>query len=176
MKLLGICGVSGAGKTTLIEGLIAALRAHGQTVSVIKHAHQGFEPDASGKDTQRHSQAGAFEVLVASSLRLRKTREFDTPTQPTVHQLIGELHDCDWVLAEGFRHADVLKIEVWRAAFGVAPQYPEDPFVIGIATDDPAALPVATGRPVFRLGEAAVLAAYLLGQAERFQYRSELHV
>jgi len=175
MKLLGICGVSGTGKTTLIEGLVAALKTRSQRVSVIKHAHQGFDFDTPGSDTSRHSRAGAFEVLIASSQRLAKMREFDLPAQPTVHQLIGELHDCDWVLVEGFKHADVLKVEVWRAAQGVTPQYPEDPFVIGVATDNPDTLPVQTLRPVFRLDAAAALADYLLHEGERFEYRSERH-
>ena len=175
MKLLGICGASGVGKTSLIEGLIAALKARSQRVSVIKHAHQGFDLDTPGTDTSRHARAGAFEVLIASSQRVAKMREFDAPVQPTVHQLIGELHECDWVLAEGFKHADVLKLEVWRAALDMAPLYPEDPFVFGIATDDPDTLPVPTLRPVFSLGNAAVLADYLLREGGRFEYHSERH-
>lgn len=175
MKLLVICGVSGAGKTTLIEGLIAALKTSGQRVSVIKHAHQGFAFDTPGTDTSRHSRAGAFEVLIASSQRLAKMREFDVPVQPTVHQLIGELHDCDWVLAEGFKHADVLKLEVWRAALGVVPLYPDDPFVFGIGTDDPDTLPVPTLRSVFRLDNTSALAEYLLREGGRFEYHSEQH-
>ena len=175
MKLLGICGASGAGKTTLIEALIVALKARSLRVSVIKHAHQGFDFDTPGTDTSRHGRAGAFEVLIASSQRVAKMREFDAPTQPTVHQLIGELHDCDWVLAEGFKHADVLKLEVWRAVLDVAPLYPDDPFVFGIATDNPDALPVPTLRPVFRLDNAAALADCLLREGERFEYHSERH-
>jgi molybdopterin-guanine dinucleotide biosynthesis adapter protein len=175
MKLMGICGASGVGKTSLIEGLIAALKAEGQRVSVIKHAHQGFDLDAPGTDTSRHARAGAFEVLITSSQRVAKMREFDVPAQPTVHQLIGELHECDWVLAEGFKHADVLKLEVWRAALDVAPLYPQDPFVFGITTDDPDTLPTPTLRPVFRLDNAAAMADYLLREGDRFEYHSERH-
>jgi molybdopterin-guanine dinucleotide biosynthesis protein B len=175
MKLLAICGASGAGKTTLIEGLIQALKARAQRVSVIKHAHLGFDVDTPGSDTSRHSRAGAFEVVIASSQRVAKMREFDAPGQPTVHQLIGELHECDWVLAEGFKHADVLKLEVWRAVLDVAPQYPDDPFVFGVATDDPQTLPVPTLRPVFGLDSAAALAEYLLREGDRFEYHSERH-
>jgi molybdopterin-guanine dinucleotide biosynthesis protein B len=175
MKLLALCGASGAGKTTLIEGLIAALKAQLQRVSVIKHAHLGFDLDTPGSDTSRHSQAGAFEVVIASRQRVAKMREFNAPVQPTVHQLIGELHDCDWVLAEGFKHADVLKLEVWRAVLDVAPLYPDDPFVFGIATDNPDALPVPTLRPVFRLDNAAALADYLQREGDRFEYHRERH-
>jgi molybdopterin-guanine dinucleotide biosynthesis protein B len=45
MRVIGVCGNSGAGKTTFLEGVIAGLRAAGQTVSVIKHAHHRFDID-----------------------------------------------------------------------------------------------------------------------------------
>jgi molybdopterin-guanine dinucleotide biosynthesis protein B len=175
MKLVAICGASGAGKTRLIEGLVGALKAHRQRVSVVKHAHQGFDIDTPGKDSWRHGQAGAFEVLLASAERVVKLRQFEAPTRPTLHQLLGEMIDCDWVLAEGFKDADVLKIEIWRAALDVAPLYPQDPFVAAIGTDDPAGLPVSTLRPVFRLDDVQAVADYLLGEADRFEYQAERH-
>ena len=58
MRVIGVCGNSGAGKTTFLEGVIAGLRAAGQTVSVIKHAHHRFDIDHPGKDSWRHRQAG----------------------------------------------------------------------------------------------------------------------
>ncbi len=175
MKLLAVCGASGAGKTTLIEGLIGALRQRGQRVSVIKHAHRGFEIDREGSDSARLGQAGAFEVLVASSQRVVRLREFEQPQVPTVHQLVAELHDCDWVLAEGFKHADVMKIEVWRAALDTPALYPDDPFVYAIATDAPAHLPMATLRPVFALDDADAVADHLLRDAHRFDYVDRHH-
>jgi molybdopterin-guanine dinucleotide biosynthesis adapter protein len=117
MKVIGFCGWSGSGKTTLIEGVIAALKAAGQRVSVVKHAHHRFDIDHEGKDSWRHRKAGAFEVLVASSKRLALMREYEDEVEHDVHQLIAELAPvADWVLIEGFKHADLLKIEVWRQA------------------------------------------------------------
>ena len=175
MKLAVFCGPSGVGKTTLITGVLAALRERGLSVSVIKHAHKGFEIDRPGKDSWRHREAGAFEVLVASDRRLVKLREYTAQGQPTIHQLLRELHPCDWVLAEGFKHADVPKIEVWRAATGHAPLYPDDPFVAAIATDDPAALPVSTQRPVFDMTVPAMLASFLIDTPRRFDYECAPH-
>lgn len=175
MKVVGFCGSSGVGKTTLIEQLIVELKARGQRVSVIKHAHKTFDIDQPGKDTWRHRQAGAFEVLIASGHRLAKMREYEVEGQPSVHQLIAEMVECDWLLVEGFKHADLPKIEVWRAALGEAPIYPDEPFVIGIATDAPQSLPVPTGRPVFDLAAASALASFLMETAERFHYRPEIH-
>jgi molybdopterin-guanine dinucleotide biosynthesis adapter protein len=175
MKLVAFCGRSGVGKTTLIEGVLRAMRAQGLRVSVIKHAHKRFEIDQPGKDSWRHREAGAFEVLIASGQRLAKLREFEVEGQPTIHALIAELLDCDWVLAEGFKHADVPKIEVWRAARSEPPLYPDDPFVVAVATDDPAALPAATARPVFDMAAPAMLASFLIDTSDRFDYDPTLH-
>src|ERR1700704_161499 len=134
MKVIGFSGYSGSGKTTLVEQLIVRLKLAGQRVSVVKHAHPDFDIDQPGKDSWRHRQAGAFEVVVASDRRLAKIREYEVEAEPTVHQLIAELYDCDWVLVEGFKHADLLKIEVWRGVTGQAAPYPSDPYLGGLFT------------------------------------------
>ncbi|HET6599092.1 MAG TPA: molybdopterin-guanine dinucleotide biosynthesis protein B [Burkholderiaceae bacterium] len=171
MKVIGFCGYSGSGKTTLVEQLIARLRHAGQRVSVVKHAHHDFDIDHPGKDSYRHREAGAFEVVVGSRHRLAKIREFETPLEPSAHQLIAELFECDWVLVEGFKHADLLKIEVWRAQTAKPVQYPNDPFVVAIATDSPDLLPEPTGLPVLDLNDADGIAQFLLGNAARHEYR-----
>jgi molybdopterin-guanine dinucleotide biosynthesis protein B len=102
-------------------------------------------------------------------------REYEVPGQPSVHQLIAEMVECDWLLVEGFKHAAIPKIEVWRAACGEAPLYPEEPFIAAVATDDPAALPVPTARPVFDLAAPAVLVSHLLDTPARFDYDPHIH-
>src|SRR5213593_4319824 len=174
MKVVGFSGYSGSGKTTLVEQLIARLRLAGQRVSVVKHAHHSFDIDQPGKDSWRHREAGAFEVVVASDRRLAKIREYELQSEPTVHQLIAELYDCDWVLVEGFKHADLLKIEVWRAAGNKPAQYPNDPFVVAISTDSPDQLPQPTGLPLLDLNDPDAVAHFLLGNPERYEYRSPL--
>eukprot|EP01034_Spumella_vulgaris_P010352 gene10352-13133_t len=138
MKVAGFAGYSGAGKTTLVERLIPALKARGLRVSVVKHAHHRFDIDHPGKDTFRHRQAGAFEVVVASDRRLALMREFEQPAQLTVHHLLAELYEgVDWVLVEGFRESNLHKLEVWRAEAGHPARYPDDDFIVAIATDSP---------------------------------------
>src|SRR5205823_2788093 len=153
MKVVGFSGYSGSGKTTLVEQLIVRLKLAGQRVSVVKHAHHDFDIDHEGKDSWRHRQAGAFEVVVASDRRLAKIREYEIQSEPTVHQLIAELYECDWVLVEGFKHADLLKIEVWRADAAKPAQYPHDPFVVAISTDSPDRLPHLTSLPLLDLND-----------------------
>lgn len=175
MRVVGFCGLSGSGKTTLIERLLALMRARGQRVSVIKHAGAGFDIDRAGKDSFRHRQAGAFEVLLASDQRLVKLREYEVPGPPTVHQLVAELHDCDWVFVEGFKHADMPKVEVLGPVRrgDPPPLYLDDPFVVALATDAPEALPVPTGRPVFARADARALAQFLFDSSARYEYRFE---
>jgi molybdopterin-guanine dinucleotide biosynthesis adapter protein len=170
VKVIGFAGYSGAGKTTLVEGLIASLTLAGQRVSVVKHAHHEFDIDQPGKDSWRHRQAGAFEVVIASRRRLAKIREFAIEVQPTVHQLLAELVDCDWALVEGFKHADLLKIEVWRAAVGKPVQYPDDPFIVAIATNSAQRLPQATALPILDLDAPDAVADFLLGTSARYEY------
>src|SRR5512137_2766846 len=172
MKVVGFSGFSGSGKTTLVEQLIARLRLAGQRVSVVKHAHHDFDIDHPGKDSHRHREAGAFEVVIASNRRLAKIREFELHSDPTVHQLLAELYDCDWVLVEGFKHADVLKLEVWRAETGKPVQYPHDPYVVAISTDSADRLPVPTGLPLLDLNDPDAVINFLLADPDRYEYRS----
>jgi molybdopterin-guanine dinucleotide biosynthesis adapter protein len=176
MKVVGFAGYSGSGKTTLVERLIPALRLRGQRVSVVKHAHHKFDIDHPGKDTWRHREAGAFEVVVASNRRLALMREFEQSTELTVHQLIAELYQgVDWVLVEGFKDSDLLKIEVWRASTGQPARYVDDDFIAAIATDSAGQLPRPTGLDVLDLNAVEDIADWLIAHAGRFEYSFELH-
>jgi len=170
MNVIGFCGFSGSGKTTLVEQLIAQLKRHGQSVSVVKHAHHAFDIDHEGKDSWRHRQAGAFEVVIASDRRLAKIREFETLADPTVHDLIAELGDCDWVLVEGFKRAALPKIEIWRGSTDQPVQYPSDGHIVAICTDSAAELPEPTLLPVLDLNDAAAVTGFLLASGSRFAY------
>ena len=174
MNVVGFAGFSGSGKTTLVERLIPVLRLKGLRVSVVKHAHHRFDIDHEGKDTFRHREAGAFEVIVASDKRLALMREFEVVHRPTVHQLIAELYDgVDWVLVEGFKESDLLKIEVWRAEFSKPARYMDDDFITAIVTDSPDALPEPTARAVLDLNNPDAVADWLLSQGKRFEYNPE---
>lgn len=172
MKVIGFRGFSGSGKTTLVEQVVARLKLAGQKVSVVKHAHHAFDIDHEGKDSWRHRQAGAHEVVIASNRRLAKIREFDVPTDPTVHELLRELSPCDWVLVEGFKGAALPKIEVWRAATGQAPQYRLDRHVVAVCTDSPAQLPAPIDLPVLDLNDAGAVVEFLLASGDAFVYRA----
>ena len=79
----------------------------------------------------------------------------------------------DWVLVEGFKDADLPKIEVWRAQSKQAVRYPDDAFIVAIATDSPEQLPQATPQPVLDLNDAAALVDWLTLHENRFDYQPE---
>ena len=171
MKVVGFAGYSGAGKTTLIERLIPALKARGLRVSVVKHAHHNFDIDHPGKDSYRHRVAGAFEVVVASDRRLAVVREYEETLQPTVHLLVAELRrDVDWVLVEGFKHDDLPRIEVRRAGDDRPARYLGDAHVLAIATDSPESLPASTTCAVLDLNDAESQAQWLVDNQALFEY------
>jgi molybdopterin-guanine dinucleotide biosynthesis protein B len=176
VKVVGFAGYSGSGKTSLIEQLIPMLRLRGLRVSVVKHAHHRFDIDQPGKDTWRHRQAGAVEVVAVSSQRLVLMREFETPGEVKVHQALAALDaGVDWVLVEGFKHANLSKLEVWRHAAGKPVCYPDDPFVAGIITDSPDLLPEPTARPVLDLNDPDSVAEWLVDNGDRFEYDPATH-
>jgi molybdopterin-guanine dinucleotide biosynthesis protein B len=136
-KIVGFAGYSGSGKTTLIEKLLPILTGRGLRVSVIKHAHHRFDIDVPGKDSWRHREAGATEVLVASSHRWVLMHELRNESEPDLNELIDRLTDPDVIIVEGFKTHPIKKIEVWRELTGHPRIAPSDPYVVAVASDKP---------------------------------------
>lgn len=158
MRVLGFAGYSGSGKTTLIEALLPRLEAEGRVVSVIKQSHHDFEVDVPGKDSWRHRQAGAREVLLTSSHRWMLVHELHGRQEPSLAEHLCRLSPCDLVLVEGFRHAELPKIEVWREANDRPWLHPHDAHIIAVVAD---AKP-AGALPLLNLNDVAAIAAFIL--------------
>src|SRR6187402_23834 len=107
MKVIGLAGWSGAGKTTLLTRVIPHLLGEGLRVSVIKHAHHNFDVDVPGKDSWRHREAGAAEVLVSSGKRWALMHELRGAAEPTLEDQLKQLSPCDVVLVEGYKTAPI---------------------------------------------------------------------
>ncbi|MBN8926345.1 MAG: molybdopterin-guanine dinucleotide biosynthesis protein B [Rhodospirillales bacterium 69-11] len=135
MKVLGVVGWSGSGKTTLLEAVIPVLSAAGHSVSTVKHAHHGFDMDRPGKDTYRHREAGAREVLVATAARWALLHEVVGP-EPELPALLSRLQPVDLVLVEGFKSHPFPKLEVHRPTVGKPPIWPSDPDILAVASDE----------------------------------------
>lgn len=157
MRVLGVVGWSGAGKTTLIEGVLPHLVGAGMRVSTVKHAHAGFEMDRPGKDSWRHRAAGAGEVMLAGARRWALLHEVEGE-EPGLEELIGRLAPCDLVLVEGWKGHPYPKIEVYRRALGKAALWPEMAGVMAVASDGAV---VGCPVPVLALDEPALVAAWI---------------
>jgi molybdopterin-guanine dinucleotide biosynthesis protein B len=158
MKVIGLAGWSGAGKTTLLTRLIPHFNALGLRVSVIKHAHHQFDVDVPGKDSWRHREAGAAEVLVASSNRWALMHELRGAAEPRLPELLSKLSAVDLVVVEGFKREPHRKIEVHRAANDKPLLFPDDPGIYGIAAD----VAIETRLPTVHLDDIAAAAELLL--------------
>lgn len=135
MRAIGIVGWSGSGKTTLITHLLPLLRAQKLRVSTIKHAHAGFDMDQPGKDSYRHREAGANEVLLVSGNRW--VLMSDAAKEPKLDDLLLRMAEVDVVLVEGMKAGDVSKIEVHRPSLGKPPIWPGEPQILAVASDEP---------------------------------------
>jgi len=167
MRIFGFAGWSGSGKTTLIEQVIPRLAARGLSVSLIKHAHHRFDVDQPGKDSYRHRQAGCQEVLITSGIRWALMHELRGEPELTMADALARLAPCDLALVEGFKFAAIPKLEIWRAEVGKPLLHPEDPHILAIATDSPAALPPeSSGRlAVLRLDAYDAVATFVAANA-----------
>ena len=136
MRIFGLAGWSGSGKTTLMTALIPEFTARGLAVSTVKHAHHAFDIDQPGKDSWRHRQAGAREVMVASNRRWALMHELHDASEPSLDELLQKMSPVDFVLVEGFKWHPHPKIEVYRRSLGKPLLHPDDPFVVAIASDE----------------------------------------
>ena len=134
---LGFCAYSGTGKTTLLTQLIPILRNRGIQLGVIKHAHHNFEMDREGKDSFRFRQAGATEVMLASSRRWVLLHENSEEADPDPGELLQRMNldHLDLVLVEGFKHHMLPKIEIHRPSLGRDMMHPDLPGIIALASD-----------------------------------------
>ena len=116
--VFGLAGWSGSGKTTLVEQVVSHLVGLGYDVATVKHAHHHFDADIPGKDSFRHRQAGARQVLVSSAQRSALFSEHAASDEPDLPQLLQQLAPADLVLVEGFKKYPIEKIEVFRPSVG----------------------------------------------------------
>lgn len=162
MKVFGIAGRSGMGKTTLLERLVPELRARGLVVSLIKHSHKAIEIDRPGKDSWRAREAGCQEVLLLGNDRWALMHELRGASEPPLDYLVSRLQHCDLVLIEGFKSGDFPKLEVWRQAEGKPPLWPDWPGIVGMAVEG--AAPASAPR-VLPLADTSAIAELVLAHA-----------
>ena len=160
MKIYGVTGWKNAGKTGLMERLVAEFCARGYSVSTIKHAHHVFDVDQVGTDSHRHRMAGASEVVLASGRRVALMQELRGAGEPSLADLLARLSPVDLVLVEGYKREDHPKIEAHRGETGNPLIAPDDRRIRAVASDTSLTL----DRPVFDLDDTRAIADFI--QAE----------
>ena len=170
MRVIGIAGFKNSGKTTLVVELIRELTGRGVRVATLKHAHHDFDIDKPGKDSYKHREAGASEVIVSSARRwahigeLRDSRNTAANSdEPEVNDLLRKFGDVDLVLIEGYKHGQHPKLEVRRKNLGHPELSDDHAAVIGIVSDYP--IP-ETKLPVLIRDDVSTIADFVLEAAQ----------
>jgi molybdopterin-guanine dinucleotide biosynthesis adapter protein len=163
MKVFGVVGWKNNGKTTLVERLVANLTAAGYRISTVKHAHHEVDLDQPGKDTWRHREAGAREVVLATARRWAVVHELRDEAEPSLDELLARMTPVDLVVVEGFKRFPHPKLEVHRRERGTPLIARDDPSVVAVATDEP--LP-GLHVPQFGLNDVAGVARFVLDRLE----------
>ena len=162
MNVFGVTGWKNAGKTGLMERLVAEFCSRGLRVSTLKHAHHSFDVDHPGKDSHRHRMAGASQVLLASTERWALMNEHRGAPEPSLAALLAKLDPVDLVLIEGWKRDKHPKVEAWRAETGNPLIAPNDPTILAVASDTTLEL----DRPVFDLDDTGAVADFILAHLE----------
>ena len=154
-RAFGVTGWKNAGKTTLVERLVAELVRRGRTVNTVKHAHHDADVDQPGRDSYRHRVAGAREVALVGGHRYAIMREQE---EPTLAEILARLAPADIVLIEGYKREPHPKIEV--RSDSTEPMAPSDSTIVAIAAD---AKPADTDLPWFRRDDISAIADFIEG-------------
>ncbi|GFE65046.1 molybdopterin-guanine dinucleotide biosynthesis protein B [Litoreibacter roseus] len=161
MKIYGIVGWKNSGKTGLMERLVTEIVARGLSVSTLKHAHHHFDVDQEGKDSFRHREAGATEVLLASGRRWALMHELRNQAEPPLADLLKKLSPVDVVLVEGYKRDTHFKVEAHRVETGQPLIALDDPTIRAIASNED--LPDMT-VPVFDLDDTKAVCDFILSE------------
>jgi molybdopterin-guanine dinucleotide biosynthesis protein MobB len=122
--------------------------------------------DHPGKDSDRHRQAGACEVLLSSGNRWALMHELRGAAEPPLSDLLARLSPVDLVLIEGYKRDDHPKIEAHRAATGQALIAPGDPTIRAVASDSAHSglAHLDLDCPVLHLDATEAIADFILAQ------------
>ena len=152
---------SGTGKTTYLEKLVACLKEKGLRIALIKHDAHGFEIDQPGKDSYRLRKAGVDTMILSGP---EQTVQIQTHTtgEPSLKQLLSEIHDVDLILIEGYKFGSQPKIQLLRKDYNETPVGNLENTIAYVANFPYA--PAPGNLPVFDLNEPTEMAEYLISQ------------
>ena len=152
---------SGTGKTTYLEKLVACLKEKGLRIALIKHDAHGFEIDQPGKDSYRLRKAGVDTMILSGPEQTVQIQTHATG-EPSLKQLLSEIHDVDLILIEGYKFGSQPKIQLLRKDYNETPVGNLEN-TIAYVSDFPYE-PVLKNLPVFDLNEPSEMAEYLISR------------
>lgn len=161
MRIYGVTGWKNTGKTGLVERLVTEITARGFAVSTLKHAHHATEIDQPGRDSYRHREAGAREVLVASPNRWALMHELRGADEPPIEDLLAKMSPVDLVIIEGYKRGPHPKVETHRAEAGRDLLAPENTTIRAVASDS---RHDGLSVPVFDLNDTKAVADFILAE------------
>ena len=156
MRILLVVGRKKRGKTTLVEKLIPEFKKRGYKVGTIKYTTMDHNFDTPGKDSFRHTQAGAGTTLVlspnkialfSSDLRQKKPDE--------LFQLF--LKEYDIIIGEGFKNSPYPKLEILDSTQDKEPLCTKENNLIALVCDKK----IDSSVPVFSLNQIEQLVDFL---------------
>ncbi|MFP3950534.1 MAG: molybdopterin-guanine dinucleotide biosynthesis protein B [Candidatus Bathyarchaeia archaeon] len=103
-RAVAVVGFKNSGKTRVIEGIVEVLSDRGYRVGTLKHTAEEVTLDTPGKDTWRHTSAGARSTAILSDEKAAIFRQ-----EPlTIHEAALLLGDIEILLLEGFKSLDYI--------------------------------------------------------------------
>tara|TARA_B100000989_G_scaffold295848_1_gene277751 strand:- start:109 stop:624 length:516 start_codon:yes stop_codon:yes gene_type:complete len=116
MRVIGLYGWSGSGKTHLTCRLIKYFSNKNIVVSTFKHTHHNAEIDKEGKDSYLHRKSGAREVMLGGRNNWALIHKGKESENFEFRDLIKKFSkENDLLIVEGFKKLDIPKIELYNS-------------------------------------------------------------
>ncbi len=153
--MIGIAGRPGSGKTSLMVDLVRELTSRGLTVSTMMGADVAAAIDRPGKDSFRHRDAGAEEVMVTSAQRWALIHSGGATEQDPLARMAA----VDVIITEGCEGYPMIEAHRSEAAAGEPPLGMDDPAILAVVSDEPLDGLV---KPVIDLGDVPAVADFII--------------
>jgi len=138
VPVISFIGYHNSGKTTVATKVVKELRKKGYTVAVLKSTkHRKLIGDTPGKDSYRYREAGAGAVGIVSPDEIVLFQDIDRDKLNLEFLSFLLFGEYDIVICEGFKRADVPKIEVTRKELGQPLLFKEVNGVVAVVSDFP---------------------------------------
>lgn len=156
MYILLVVGRKKRGKTSLVERLIPEFKKRGHKVGSIKHTTFDHQFDTPGKDSFRHTQAGAETTLILSP---KSVALFSSDLRQKGPEELFKLFfkGYDLIIGEGFKSSPHPKVEVLDSTKDTEPLCGENDNLVALVCDKK----IDSFVPVFSPDRIQALADFL---------------